>query len=40
VRAFQRLRAELADRLGIEPSAELRALDDAILLQKRELDVR
>jgi DNA-binding SARP family transcriptional activator len=38
LRAFERLRAQLADQLGIEPSAELRALEDAILLQKPELD--
>jgi class 3 adenylate cyclase/DNA-binding SARP family transcriptional activator/tetratricopeptide (TPR) repeat protein len=37
LRAFQRLRAQLADQLGIEPSAELRALEEAILLQKPEL---
>ena len=38
LRAFQRLRGHLADQLGIEPSAELRALEEAILLQKPELD--
>jgi DNA-binding SARP family transcriptional activator/class 3 adenylate cyclase len=38
LRAFQRLRAQLADELGIEPSAEVRALEEAILLQKPELD--
>ncbi len=38
LRAFQRLHAILGDQLGIEPSAELRALEDAILLQKPELD--
>ncbi len=38
LRVFQRLRAQLADQLGIEPSVELRALEDAILLQKPELD--
>ncbi len=36
--AFQRLRAILADDPGLEPSPELRALEDAILLQKPELD--
>jgi predicted ATPase/DNA-binding SARP family transcriptional activator len=38
LRAFQRLRAVLAEELGIEPSSELVALDEAIVLQKPELD--
>lgn len=38
LRAYQRLRSLLADQLGIEPSTELRALEEAILLQKSELD--
>jgi DNA-binding SARP family transcriptional activator len=37
LRAFQRLRAQLSEQLGIEPSAELRQLEEAILLQKPEL---
>jgi class 3 adenylate cyclase/DNA-binding SARP family transcriptional activator len=37
LRTYQRLRTQLNDQLGIEPSAELRALEDAILLQKPEL---
>ena len=37
LRAFQRLRRILADDLGLEPSAELRALEDAILRQAPEL---
>jgi DNA-binding SARP family transcriptional activator len=38
LRTYQRLRTTLSEELGIEPSAELRALEDAILLQKPELD--
>lgn len=38
LRAYQRLRGQLADQLGIEPSPELRALEENILLQKPELD--
>jgi class 3 adenylate cyclase len=38
LRAFQRLCTILADDLGLQPSAEVRALEDAILLQKPELD--
>ena len=38
LRAYQRLRARLGEELGIEPTSELRALEDAILLQKPELD--
>jgi predicted ATPase/Tfp pilus assembly protein PilF len=37
LRAYQRLRAELGEQLGIEPSPELRALEENILLQKPEL---
>jgi predicted ATPase/DNA-binding SARP family transcriptional activator len=40
LRAFTRLRTMLGEELGIEPSAELRALEEAILLQKPELDWR
>ncbi len=38
LRAFQRLRDYLVDAVGIEPSAELVALEDAILNQRDELD--
>jgi DNA-binding SARP family transcriptional activator/tetratricopeptide (TPR) repeat protein len=38
LRAFQRLRAQVGEQLGIEPSAALRTLEEAILLQKPELD--
>jgi predicted ATPase/DNA-binding SARP family transcriptional activator len=38
LRAYQRARAELADRLGIDPGAELRELELAILNQRPELD--
>ena len=38
LRTFQRLRSLLGDELGIEPSADLVALEEAILLQKPELD--
>ncbi len=38
LRAFQRLRDYLVDEVGIEPSAELIALEDGILHQKTELD--
>jgi predicted ATPase len=37
LRAFQRLRKELGEGLGIEPSAELVALEEAIILQRPEL---
>jgi DNA-binding SARP family transcriptional activator len=37
LRAYRRLRERLAEELGIEPSAELVALEEAVLLQKREL---
>ncbi len=38
LRSYQRLRSRLGDELGIEPSGELVALDEAILLQKPELN--
>jgi predicted ATPase/class 3 adenylate cyclase len=38
LRAFQELRAHLGDELGIAPSPELVALEEAIVLQKPELD--
>jgi predicted ATPase/DNA-binding SARP family transcriptional activator/class 3 adenylate cyclase/Tfp pilus assembly protein PilF len=38
LRSFGRLRSVLGEELGIEPSAELRDLEEAVLLQKRELD--
>jgi predicted ATPase/DNA-binding SARP family transcriptional activator len=38
LRAFQRLRAHLGEELGIDPSTDLVELDEAILLQKVELD--
>jgi predicted ATPase/DNA-binding SARP family transcriptional activator len=38
LRAYQRLRSILGDELGIEPSTELVALDEAIVLQRAELD--
>jgi predicted ATPase/DNA-binding SARP family transcriptional activator len=38
LQAFTRLRKMLGEEMGIEPSAELRALEEAILLQKSELD--
>jgi DNA-binding SARP family transcriptional activator len=37
LRAYQRLRARLDEDLGIEPSAELVSLEEAVLLQKSEL---
>jgi predicted ATPase/DNA-binding SARP family transcriptional activator len=37
LRAFRRLRTVLAEELGIDPSAQLVALEDAILHQKPEL---
>jgi predicted ATPase/DNA-binding SARP family transcriptional activator len=37
LRAFQRLRAVLGEELGIEPGAELVALEQAIVLQRPEL---
>jgi predicted ATPase/class 3 adenylate cyclase/Tfp pilus assembly protein PilF len=40
LRSFGRLRKVLGEELGIEPSAELRALEEAMLLQKPELDWR
>ncbi|MBA2577872.1 MAG: tetratricopeptide repeat protein, partial [Euzebyaceae bacterium] len=36
--AYQALRRTLADELGLEPSPELQRLEEAILLQKSELD--
>ncbi|MGO8871749.1 MAG: AfsR/SARP family transcriptional regulator [Acidimicrobiales bacterium] len=38
LRAYQRLRKILGDELGIEPSVELDSLENAIVLQKPELD--
>jgi DNA-binding SARP family transcriptional activator/class 3 adenylate cyclase len=38
LRTYQELRAHLAQELGITPSAELVALEEAIVLQKPELD--
>ncbi|MBO0728924.1 MAG: winged helix-turn-helix domain-containing protein [Acidimicrobiaceae bacterium] len=38
LRAFQRFRTSLGDQLGIEPSTGLKSLEEAILLQKPELD--
>jgi predicted ATPase/DNA-binding SARP family transcriptional activator len=38
LRAFQRLRSRLGEELGIEPNASIRGLEEAILLQKPELD--
>jgi class 3 adenylate cyclase/tetratricopeptide (TPR) repeat protein len=38
LRAYQRLRGQLAEQLGIEPSLELKGLEEGILLQKPELD--
>jgi DNA-binding SARP family transcriptional activator len=38
LRAYQRIRGLLVDELGIEPGTALRDLDDAILLQKPDLD--
>ena len=38
LRAFGRLRRHLGEELGIEPSKELARLEEAILLQKPELD--
>jgi DNA-binding SARP family transcriptional activator len=38
LRAFQRLRSRLAEELGIEPCAELVALEEAVLLQNPELN--
>jgi predicted ATPase/DNA-binding SARP family transcriptional activator len=38
LRAYQDLRRYLADELGIEPSRELVGLEEAMLLQKSELD--
>jgi DNA-binding SARP family transcriptional activator len=39
LRAYQRLRHELSNQLGISPSPELARLEKAILLQKPELDL-
>jgi predicted ATPase/DNA-binding SARP family transcriptional activator len=36
--AYERLRGVLREQLGIEPTPELKALEEAILLQKPELD--
>ena len=38
LRAYQRLRTLLGEELGIEPSTQLVALDDAIVHQRAELD--
>jgi DNA-binding SARP family transcriptional activator len=38
LRAYQRARATLGEELGIEPSAELRALEQAILVQQVDVD--
>jgi DNA-binding SARP family transcriptional activator len=38
LRTYRRLCGNLGDQLGIEPSAELRALEQAVLLQAAELD--
>ena len=38
LRTYQRLRHRLDEELGIEPNTELRLLEEAILLQKPELD--
>lgn len=38
--AYRRCRRELADAQGIEPGADLQRLEEAILLQKSELDWR
>jgi predicted ATPase/class 3 adenylate cyclase/DNA-binding SARP family transcriptional activator len=40
IETYQRLRVMLDEELGLEPSAELSALEEAILLQKPELDWR
>jgi DNA-binding SARP family transcriptional activator len=40
LRAFQRLRTKLREELGIEPSSELVALDESILLHRSDLDWR
>jgi DNA-binding SARP family transcriptional activator len=39
LRTFQRFREELGSELGIEPTRELMDLEEAILLQKPELDL-
>jgi DNA-binding SARP family transcriptional activator len=39
LRAYQQVRRILGDELGIEPGPELRALDQAILVQDRRLDL-
>ncbi|MET0326999.1 MAG: BTAD domain-containing putative transcriptional regulator [Ilumatobacteraceae bacterium] len=38
LRAFQRARAVLVDELGIEPGAELRAMEHAVLMQDADLE--
>jgi DNA-binding SARP family transcriptional activator len=38
LRAYQKIRRTLADELGLEPGAELRALEVAMLQQRPELD--
>lgn len=37
LRAFQRVRSVLGEELGIEPSMELKVLEEAILMQKAEV---
>ena len=39
LRAYQRLRTHLGEELGIEPSPDLRRLEEAILLQEPDLEV-
>ncbi|HET7489805.1 MAG TPA: BTAD domain-containing putative transcriptional regulator [Acidimicrobiales bacterium] len=39
LRAYGRLRANLGEELGIEPSPALRRLEEAVLLQRPELDL-
>jgi hypothetical protein len=38
LRAYSQVRKQLAEELGIDPGAPLRSLEEAILLQKPELD--
>ncbi|MDH3539793.1 MAG: protein kinase, partial [Acidimicrobiia bacterium] len=39
LRAYQRLRTQLGEELGIEPSPDLRRLEESILLQEPDVDV-